>query len=99
VADLMSRCEGLKEEGVADREQARWLKVEVLLLKAEADHREEVLRRPQEGLQTVTEEHDSLAKSLEDERSSGRTLSVWIEGVLFSFYFASQVRLFVLALS
>jgi hypothetical protein len=30
----------------------------------------------------VIEERDSLAKSLEDERSSGRALSVWIDGVL-----------------
>ena len=50
MADLTSRCEGLKEEGAANREEARRLKVEVLHLKAEADHREEVLQRVQEGL-------------------------------------------------
>ena len=84
MANLTSRCKGLKEEGVADRKEACRLRAEVLGLKAEADHREEVLRWAQEGLQAVTEERNSLAKSLEDEWTSGRALGAWIEGVLLS---------------
>jgi hypothetical protein len=83
----MSRCEGLMEEGVADREEDHRLKAEVLRLKADVGHHEEVLRRAQEGLQVVTEECDSLAKSLEDERSLGRALSARIEIVLLSSFF------------
>lgn len=41
VVDLMSQCEGLKEEGAADRESVRRLRDEVRHLKAEADHHEE----------------------------------------------------------
>jgi predicted RNase H-like nuclease (RuvC/YqgF family) len=84
VADLTSRCEGLKEVGAADREEARRLKANVLRLKAEADHHDEVSWRAQEGLQALTEERDSLSKSLEDQRSSGQALSARIEGVLLS---------------
>lgn len=88
MANLTSRCKGLKEEGVADRKEACRLRAEVLGLKAEADHREEVLRWAQEGLQAVTEERNSLAKSLEDDWSSGQALAAQIEGVLLSSYFS-----------
>jgi hypothetical protein len=84
VADLTSWCAGLKEEDATDREEARQLRVEVLGLKSEEDHREEVLWRAKESLQAVTEERNSLAKSLEDEWTSGRALGAWIEGVLLS---------------
>lgn len=84
MADLTSRRVGLKEEGAVDCEEARRLRVEVLGLKAVADHHEEVLRRAQEGLQAMTEERNSLVKSLEDERSSSRALGARIEGVLLS---------------
>lgn len=50
MADLMSRCVELKEEGSVDREEARQLRTEVLGLNAEADHHEEALRQAQEGL-------------------------------------------------
>jgi hypothetical protein len=43
VADLTSRCMGLKEEGASDHEEARRLRAEFLGLKVEVDHREEVL--------------------------------------------------------
>jgi hypothetical protein len=43
VVDLMSRCEGLKEEGEADRKSVRWMRDEVRRLKAEVDRREEEL--------------------------------------------------------
>jgi chromosome segregation ATPase len=99
VADLTSRCVGLKEEGAADREEARRLRAEVLDLNAEASHHEEVLQWAQEGLQavteelrwvqegllTVTEERNSLTKSLEDERSASQALNTWIKGVSLSF--------------
>jgi hypothetical protein len=49
VADLTSRCEGLKEEGATDYEEASLLKAKVLHLKAEPDHHEEVLQRAQKG--------------------------------------------------
>jgi chromosome segregation ATPase len=87
VANLTSRCEGLKEDGAANREDAHRLKDVVLRLKAEADHREKVLWWAQEGLQAVTEERDSFAKSLEDKQSSGQALSAQMEGVLPSSYF------------
>jgi predicted nuclease with TOPRIM domain len=60
VADLTSRCEGLKEDGMADHEEVCRLRVQVLGLKAKADRREGVLRQAQEGLQAVVERH-SLA--------------------------------------
>jgi hypothetical protein len=44
----------------------------------------------------VTEERNSLAKSLEDEWSVGRALGTRIEGVLLMSRFAFRVRLFVL---
>jgi hypothetical protein len=44
VADLTSRCEGLKEEGTADRKEVRRLRAKLLSLKAEAD-----LRAPRGG--------------------------------------------------
>jgi phage I-like protein len=79
VANLMSRCEGLKEQGVADCEEVHRLRAEVLSLKAKEDRHEEVLRQAQEGLQAVTEERNSLAKSLDDERSVGQALNAQIE--------------------
>ena len=79
MADLTSWCEGLKEEGVVDREEVHRLRAEVLGLKAEADHHEEVLRQAQDGLKVATEERISLAKSLDDERSVGRALNARIE--------------------
>ena len=50
MADLTSRCEGLKEEGMADREEVHRLRAEVLGLKAKVDRHEEVLQQVQEGL-------------------------------------------------
>jgi predicted nuclease with TOPRIM domain len=44
VADLTSRCEGLKKEGTTDREEVHRLRDEVLGLKAEADRHEGELR-------------------------------------------------------
>ena len=64
MADLTSWCDGLKEEGVDDREEVRRLRAEVLGLKAEEDRREGVLRQAQEGLKAVMEERESLARSL-----------------------------------
>jgi chromosome segregation ATPase len=97
VANLTSRCEGLKEEGVANREEVRRLRDEVLSLKAEADRREGVLRRAQESLQAVTVERDSLSKSMEDERSEGRALNAQIGGILLMPCFIFWVRSFFLA--
>jgi predicted nucleic acid-binding Zn-ribbon protein len=54
VADLTSRCEGLKEEGAADRESVRRLRDKVRHLKAEAGHREEEMRQVKENLQAVS---------------------------------------------
>lgn len=69
----------------------RRLRANVLGLKAEVDHREEVLRQAQEGLQAVTEERNSLAKSLEDERFVGQALDAQIEGVLLISRFSGLV--------
>ena len=78
MADLTSQCEGLKEEGVANREEV-WRRMdEVLGLKAEADRREGVLQQAKESLQAVTMERDSLSKSLEDEQSEGWALNTRI---------------------
>ena len=90
---------GLKEEGTADCEEVHRLRAKVISLSAEADRREEALQQAQEGLQAVTDEHDFLARSLEDERSAGRALNTQIEGVLLMSCFAFRVRLFVLALA
>lgn len=54
MADLTSRCEGLKEEGAADRESVRRLRDKVRHLKAEAGHREEEMRQVKENLQAVS---------------------------------------------
>lgn len=89
MADLMSRCEGLKEEGATNCEEVRRLRDEVLGLKVEVDHREGELRQAHESLQAVTVKRDevslhanSLSKSLEDERSKGLALNARIGGIL-----------------
>jgi chromosome segregation ATPase len=97
VADLTSQCVGLKEEGATDCEEVRRLRAEVVGLRAEADRHEEALQQAQEGLQAVMEERDSLARSLEDEWSTGQALNAQIKGVLLMSCFAFRVRLFVLA--
>jgi hypothetical protein len=53
VADLTSRCEGLKEEGATDRAKVCPLAYEVCRLKAEADLREEEMRKMKGNLRTV----------------------------------------------
>jgi hypothetical protein len=45
----------------------------------------------------VTEERNSLTKSVEDEHSMGRALNARIEGVLLISCFAFRVWFFVLA--
>ena len=98
VADLTSRCEGLKEEVVADHESVCRLRGEVRNLKALADHREEEMRQVKENLQAVTIEQDkaslrvdSLSKSLEDERTEGRFLNARIGGILSKPHFVFWV--------
>ena len=46
----------------------------------------------------VTVEHDSLSKSLEDERSEGRALNARIRGILLMSCFVFRVQSFFLSL-
>jgi hypothetical protein len=48
VVDMMSRCEGLKEKGVADRKEVHRLREKVRGLKAEVDRHEGELRQAQD---------------------------------------------------
>jgi outer membrane murein-binding lipoprotein Lpp len=96
VADMTSRCEGLKEVGATDRAKVCPLAHEVRRLKAEADLREEEMRQMKGNLRAVAVKRDesrcqvaeaspcidSLSKHLEAERFEGRALKAWIGGIL-----------------
>ena len=88
--DLTSRCEGLKEEGEADRESVRRMRDEVRRLKAEVALQQEVVRLLKvvatewdESRYHVVEASlhvDSLSRHLEAERSEDRALRARMGG-------------------
>jgi predicted nucleic acid-binding Zn-ribbon protein len=64
VVDMMSRCEGLKEEGATDREEVHRLRDKVHGLKVEVDRHEGELRQAQDCFQVVASSKTRLPSTL-----------------------------------
>jgi biotin carboxyl carrier protein len=109
VADLMSRCMGLKEEAATERTKVPLLADEVRRLKTEADLRQEEMRQLKGNLQAVATERDesqrmvaeaslhvdSLSKHLEAARSEGQALRAPMGGTLLKSHFVCSSLFFL----